>query len=115
MINYDEIDELCVPMVKFFNNIGLTTEFSCQGHGNEFLNEFYIMFDQSVTDSMIYDFISKYSEGYSHTPFNGKFIKWIRKYDGDINSSWCYSVSYGTREINQKFAEQDYNTMIFKN
>ena len=31
-IPYEEIDPKCKDMVKFFNDVGLYTEFSCQGH-----------------------------------------------------------------------------------
>lgn len=110
-INYDEIDELCRPIVKFFNEVGLTTKFSCQGHDCKSNNEFHIMFHESVTDDMISEFISKYSSKYNHTPFIGKFSKWIRKCNGEIIGNWEYRIGYGNYLANQSFAELDLETM----
>jgi len=111
-INYNEIDELCRPMVQFFNGQGLTTKFSCQGHDNSFRNQFDIIFDENVTDDDICNFISKYSNDFDHTPFVGKFTKWIRKVNNIITCNWCYTVAYGDYKTNQNCAIQDFKTMV---
>lgn len=113
-INYEEIDELCIPMVKYFNSIGLTTKFSCQGHDNEVKNVFDIMFEDYITDEAMIEFLELYSSKYDHSPFLGGFYKWYRKLDGKIASNWMYSVSYGTPEINQSYAEYDLKIMQTK-
>ena len=107
-INYNEIDEKCIPMVKFFNDIGLHTKFSCQGHNNTKMNDYYIMFDESITDDDINVFLTKCSNNMDHTPFIGKFIKWARKMnDGIIHSNWMYITDYGRCDLNHIAAEQD--------
>ena len=111
MINYEEIDVECREMVKFFNENELITKFSCQGHNNKDQNQFYIMFSNYIADEDISKFIGKYSDKYNHSPFIGKFVKWIRKMDGDIVRNWMYSVSYGDYEVNQKYAKFDLETM----
>jgi len=117
-INYTQIDEKCIPMVKFFNTVELFTKFSCQGHDDRFGNQFWIMFSIEVTDLDILIFIDKYSNKYDHSPFAGKFVKWMRKIDNKIVSNWMYEIAYGSCMINQQFAENDYNKMVkgdFKN
>lgn len=110
-IPYDEIDELCIPMVKFFNDIGLTTKFCCQGHNCGYSNEFYIMFHESVTDDMMEEFLLKYSNKYDHTPFVGCFSKWARKMSGKIAYNWRYSIGYTDYKFNQLQAKSDFEKM----
>ena len=52
-IDYTNIDEKCIDMVKFFNLHGLTTQFSCEGHDDGQRNAFEIMFDNSVSNLLI--------------------------------------------------------------
>ena len=33
-IDYDKIDESCRPLVRFFNERGLYTNMSCEGHND---------------------------------------------------------------------------------
>jgi len=111
-INYDEIDIECIPMVKLFNNIGLTTKFSCQGHNNILQNSFQIIFADSVNDSNIIEFVNKFDNIYTHSPFHGKFLKWMRKMNGEIVSNWTYEISYGNFKTNIKLSKIDYD--LFK-
>lgn len=111
-IDYTQIDPLCIPMIKYFNSIGLVTKFSCEGHDNLFYNKFQIIFDNCVTDKQIQDFIMRYSNDYDHSPFLGQFYKWGRKIGEQYVESWIYEVSYGDYTMNQKFAKMDYKTMI---
>lgn len=107
IINYNEIDEKCIPMVKFFNSIGLTTKFSCQGHDNIKENEFQIMFEDTVTDDDIYEFLLECSAGRDHTPLVGSFYKWARKMGDSIHVNWMYVIPYGQHDMNQKYAYDD--------
>lgn len=111
-VNYEEIDELCIPLVKFFNSVGLITEFSCQGHDNRLHNSFQIIFHKSVTDEIITEFIKKYSGNYEHSPFCGRFVKWARKLSGEVVCTWEYVISYGDYEKNQRYACSDYCKLI---
>lgn len=110
-INYEEIDELCIPMVKYFNSIGLKTQFSCQGHEGRY-SSFDIIFDRCVTDDMICEFLEKHSNQYNHTPFMGRFLKWMRKIDGVMSSNWSYFISYPYCKTNQLYAKMDLEKML---
>ena len=83
-----EIDDNCVQLVKYFNSIGLDTKFCCEGHNT--WEDYNIMFEDYITDDIIFSFIEKYSNCYDHTPFCGKFVKWARKMSGDIVTNWMY-------------------------
>ena len=50
------IDPGVIPMVKFFNENGLPTHMSCQGHNRTNLSMFWIEFDPSVTEEDIVSF-----------------------------------------------------------
>ena len=67
------IDKDCVDLVKYFNNIGLDTKYSCSGHGED---TFEIVFEDYITDEQMEGFISKYRNKYNHSLFLGKFSKW---------------------------------------
>ncbi|QDY27049.1 hypothetical protein [Clostridium botulinum] len=86
-----EIDDKCVPLVKYFNEIGLDTKYCCQGH-NDYEN-FNIMFEEYITDEQMINFISEYSTKHKHSPFLGKFVKWYRKMSGEIVCNWMYIVN----------------------
>lgn len=111
MVDYDKIDKKCIPLVKFFNENGLETKYSCEGHDRSFMNSFYIMFSDNIDDTDIADFIDKFSNKYQHSPFMGKFLKWCRKMNGRISYNWVYEVSYGDYKNNQNFADIDLKTM----
>ena len=98
-----DIDVECVKMVQLFNNIGLTTKFSCKGDG---FGDYEIMFADDITDEDIIKFLSKLSNKYDHSPFCGRFMKWGRKMSGNIKFNWVY------RNIDYKHADIDYNTII---
>ena len=111
-INYDEIDVECRSMVKLFNTIGLTTKFSCQGHNNILQNSFQIIFADFINDDDIINFISKFTNIYTHSPFQGKFLKWMRKINGEILSNWTYEISYGNYKTNIKLSKIDYDLFV---
>ena len=112
-INYAELDTLCIPMVKYFNSIGLITEYSCQGHNNKLQNKFEIIFNKEVTDDQIIEFLSKYSVKYEQSPFIGYFYKWIRMIEHNvILRNWIYVVDYGNYCCNQKYAKEDLLMML---
>lgn len=85
----DDMDKECIPLCNLFNSIGLITQFSCCGHGD---NPFKIIFEDSVTDEKIYLFIELLSQTCSYTPIIGAFLKWTRKVDDKIASNWTYQV-----------------------
>lgn len=95
------IDDDCVNMVAYFNAIGLKTKHSCCGHG---VDPFSIIFENSVTDEQMENFISKFEEENGHSPFKGKFSKWLRK----INERLVYTWVYECQTIRE--AKRDYYT-----
>lgn len=102
-INYpDDMDKECIPLCNLFNSIGLTTQFSCCGHGE---NRFQIIFADNVIDEQIYLFIKVLSQARNYTPIIGGFFKWIRKVDDKIASNWIYQVD------KIEWADSDLETM----
>lgn len=106
-----DLDEEVKEYLYFFNEIGLTTKFSCCGHDNFSRNSFEIMFADNLDDDLFIDFLYKLSNKYDHSPLVGKFVKWYRKLDGKIVSNWMYVVEFGEYEVNQMFANKDLETM----
>lgn len=102
MIDYSTIDKQCIKLVRFFNNNGLTTEFSCEGHPGKCSTTFYILFNDKVSDKMIHKFICKF-------PFTlGKFVKWLRVIEKTrgLKSNWMYLLT-NTIKANHEWAKQD--------
>jgi hypothetical protein len=62
------------------------------------------MFDESVSDVDMMNFISKYSNAWDHSPFIGKFVKWVRKCSGDIISNWMYELDSKNDDLNYAHA-----------
>lgn len=92
-----EIDLECIDFVKLFNQEGLKTKFSCQG---DRYNDFYIIFDDEVTDIDMENFISKFKNRYGHSPFIGKFSKWCRLMNNTITYNWMFRTKdYKTASI----------------
>lgn len=104
------IDIPCIPMVLLLNRIGLITKYCCQG---DKYNYFNIMFQDNITDKDIEDFLLKFENQYTHSPFVGKFVKWTRKMSGKIVSNWLYecnsirSVSDDFNTIKMKFEPEN--------
>lgn len=52
-----DYDADVIPMVEYFNSVGLKTYMSCSGHkDNPYMSMFWIEFDPSVTEQDIIDF-----------------------------------------------------------
>ena len=98
-----KIDEGCVKLITLFNELGLKTRYSCEGHG---VNTFYIQFDNCVTDEQIECFLKKYINQYNHSMFSGKLSKWCRVVCGEIKYNWRYEV------LNKDLADLDYLKII---
>ena len=85
--------------------------FSCEGHDDIVKNSFEIMFDDSVSDYQICNFLEIVSKNRTYSPVAGNFVKWARKNNGKIILNWMYSVAYGSYIFNQKIAHNDYEKM----
>ena len=113
-IDYSKIDKGCVAIVKYFNDVGLTTWMCCEGHNIPNMSMLWVEFDKSITDSYILHFMNNHSHkwvndnGEVRSCFipNGKFCKWaVPSNDGQsIKYTWRYFVG------NSKAACQDVET-----
>ena len=116
-----EIDPLCVPLVQLFNNIGLKTIYSCQGHKNKEDKEnfkFWIMFDGTIDDEDIISFLQDMttpSKNYPSltTTIGGNFYKWIRiAGENELLINWMYECDYRKVKTNQEVAVSDFKRMV---
>ncbi len=107
-IDYTIIDEKCIPSVKLFNSVGLKTLFSCQGHKPS--DDFCIIFDDSVTDEDVREFLIKVDNVTGH--IMGGFYRWERCHEGVILSNWQYKFNLG-RVAKYYFVVEDSDFEIF--
>lgn len=95
-INYNELDPLVIPMVKYFNEQGLTTCMSCQGHNKTNMSMFWIQFDKSVTSEDIQEFMKRHLDWQGTFCSCGKFAKRmfgfysVRDRQWKTEESWNY-------------------------
>lgn len=54
------LDKEVIPLVKFFNENGLPTYMSCQGHNQTNMSMFWIQFDKSVSEDDILNFMKQH-------------------------------------------------------
>ena len=52
-----ELDKRVIPLVRFFNENGLPTNMSCQGHNKTNMSMFWIEIDKTVTQDDIVKFM----------------------------------------------------------
>lgn len=107
-------DELCIPFVDFFNDIGMKTIMSCQGHNDDNLYGFWIEFSEDIDEGVVdkffnclggnpYDFFIK---NYSRS-FYGRFE--LCKLTSTEKPKWRYTVSVTPHHLmNQNLAIRDY-------
>ena len=87
MRNYNNtpLDPEVIPLVRYFNRMGLQTCMSCQGHNNTNMSMFWIEFDKSVTKDDIIEFQRQYTDKYGAFCCNGRFVlrilanTWLRQ------------------------------------
>lgn len=90
------LDAATVPLVKFFNENGLSTCMSCQGHNQTNMSMFWIEFDKSVTEDDILNFMRKHPGKYGSFCSNGRFAKRLIGSHSVPNGiwnkreCWCY-------------------------
>lgn len=103
-----EIEDDCIDLVLYFNEVGLKTYMCCDGHDRQ---NFRIIFDDSVSDNDIFDFLKDKTNKYNHSMFLGKFVKWARIISGETKLSWMYIAERKTfAKIDyQKLAKDDKN------
>ncbi len=96
MVQYDGLDQYVVPMVKFFNENGLKTSMSCQGHNKTNMSMFWISFADEIATNDILRFMQ------NHLDWCGQFIscgRFAKRVFGGYSVSdqmwkttecWCY-------------------------
>ncbi|WP_196031562.1 hypothetical protein [Flavonifractor plautii] len=68
------LDAEVVPLVRYFNSVGLPTRMSCQGHNETNMSMFWIEFDSSVAEEHIIEFQRKHANKYGGFCCNGRFV-----------------------------------------
>ena len=90
------LDPLVIPIVQFFNENGLKTIMSCQGHNRTNLSMFWVEFDKSVTAEDILHFMRNHLDWRGQFTSCGRFAK--RVFGGysvidqtwQTTEYWCY-------------------------
>ena len=73
-----DYDADVIPMVEYFNSVGLKTYMSCSGHkDNPYMSMFWIEFDPSVTEQDIIDFQRNHVNEYNMFCSCGRFVQRI--------------------------------------
>lgn len=87
----NDMDKGCIKICDIFNSCGLTTKYSCCGHGK---TDFRVIFDDNVTTTQMKEFLSLFENQYTHSPFLGRFAMWMRKMNGNIVTNWMYEARH---------------------
>lgn len=110
MVNEEELDRAVVPMVKFFNENGLPTCMSCQGHNSTNMSMFWIQFEKSVTKDDILDFMKKQLNKFGFFTSCGRFAKRIYGYYNIDTQVWEYCESWNYFAATIDAANEDFRT-----
>ena len=96
MKNYDEtkLDPEVIPLVRYFNQVGLPTRMSCQGHNATKMSMFWVEFDKSVTNEDIINFQRKHTNEYGGFCSCGRFVIRILANTTGIGTGVEYSYQY---------------------
>ena len=100
--NCIELDPAVIPLVEYFNSIGLKTHMSCEGHNKTNKSMFWIEFDKTVTGEDIEAFLIKLREKYGSSATNGCFAMRIFPGPKYTIRRWRYMAA------TQEAARQDY-------
>lgn len=69
------MDKYVIPLVEYFNNNGLKTKMSCQGHNTTNKSMYWILFDWNITEQDIINFQSKHLYPWNSFSSNGYFAQ----------------------------------------
>lgn len=108
------LDELCIPIVQYFNRKGLKTNMCCQGHNEPNMSMFWVSFDEFINELDIIEFMEKHLSKYGPFISCGKFANRIfvglgnsgRKDDLKAYRGWYYFAA------NSKAAMEDLKEWI---
>lgn len=106
---------MCVELIVLLNTHGYKTLFCCQGHDE--YTDFYVIFDHSVTDRMIYVLAKAFQMTYNYHDEDEyllyPFFKWTRydPYQGYVlMENWMLIISVNDirgDEKRRKFLSED--------
>lgn len=107
------MDPRVIPLVEYFNKIGLHTSQSCEGHPGTSMKFFWIEFDRVVTEEMIIEFQKKHTRRDFGFCSNGMFCKrFFYDDDGkDVISSYRYvahSPDDADKDLTQWLTEDEF-------
>lgn len=88
--SWEDLDPEVVPMVQFFNENGLVTRMSCQGHNQTDMSLFWIEFDPSINELDIMRFQEKFLNWQGNFCSNGSFAQIAYVGDGEPHRCWKY-------------------------
>ncbi|MCO0597436.1 hypothetical protein NGI46_08135 [Peribacillus butanolivorans] len=94
-IPYSELDRQIIPLVDVLTfDIGLTTEFSCYGHGDDRGDKISIVFADGVRDEDVLRFAEFLG---SEKGYFVSFDKWHRAFDKDsgLRANWIMKSTGG--------------------
>ena len=103
------LDPKVIPLVEFFNQRGLKTRMSCEGHNKTNMSMFWIQFDKSVSEDDLIQFMNNHSTTNKYGKFFtscGRFAQRIYPSPKEIVKSWNYFAA--THEA----AEEDLKNWI---
>ncbi len=90
------LDPLVIPLVKLFNDSGLKTCMSCQGHNSTDQSMFWIQFDSTVSEKDILAFMQKHLSKCGTFCSCGRFAKRllgfysVKDLEWRSEEHWCY-------------------------
>ena len=88
------LDSEVIPLVKFFNDNGLKTCMSCQGHNKTNMSMYWIQFHKSVTEEDILEFMRKHPGKYGSFFSNGRFAKRLMGFHSVPTGEWKKEESW---------------------
>jgi hypothetical protein len=101
--NRIKLDPAVIPLVNYFNSIGLKTHMSCEGHNQPNKSMFWIEFEKTVTDEDIEAFLIQLQAKYNSSATCGCFAMRIFPGPKYTMRRWRYMAA--THEA----AQCDYN------
>lgn len=104
------LDPAVIPLVKFFNDSGLKTYMSCQGHNQTNMSMFWIQFDKSVTEEDILGFMKKHPGKYGSFFSNGRFAKRLMGFHSVPDGTWKKEESWNYFAATVEAANRDFLT-----
>lgn len=87
------MDEKVIPLVEFFNQRGLKTYMSCEGHNKTNMSMFWISFDDSITEEDLIHFMNNHQFENRHGKYFascGRFAQRIYPSPKGIVKTWNY-------------------------